>query len=129
MNKKIATKDSWKTKEMPNENKELNFEFKLTLKDLKILKKGHIPEAMEDHWFMYFENNKFYIHRSWTGFCIFIVDVPDTGIITKAIVNQSNEYLEENDNSNIYLIKHLIYATIGKFDEALEMLNKMHDLH
>jgi len=28
---------------------------------------GFIPECMEDKWFMYFEDNVLYCHRSWTG--------------------------------------------------------------
>lgn len=29
---------------------------------------------MEDKWFWYMEGDTLYIHRSWTGFCIYIVE-------------------------------------------------------
>lgn len=31
------------------------------------IRQGHMPEQMEDKWFMYFENNIIHYHRSWTG--------------------------------------------------------------
>ena len=38
------------------------------------LKTGHIPQEMEDKWFSYFDSNKLFIHKSWSGFCIYIVE-------------------------------------------------------
>lgn len=32
---------------------------------------GHIPEEMEDKWFVFFEQDWLYFHRSWTGICIY----------------------------------------------------------
>ncbi|MEH1942878.1 MAG: hypothetical protein V7L01_22030 [Nostoc sp.] len=34
---------------------------------------GVIPEQMEDKWFIFYEAPWLYLHRSWTGFCIFKV--------------------------------------------------------
>ena len=34
---------------------------------------GHIPENMEDKWFLYSEDNLLYICRSWTGYCMYKV--------------------------------------------------------
>jgi len=31
------------------------------------MQKGLIPKAMEDKWYVYFENDWLYFHRSWTG--------------------------------------------------------------
>ena len=32
---------------------------------------GHIPEDMDDKWFIFFEKGWLYFHRSWTGACIY----------------------------------------------------------
>jgi hypothetical protein len=32
---------------------------------------GLIPRAMEDKWFIYLQSDVLYLHRSWTGFCIY----------------------------------------------------------
>ena len=35
--------------------------------DMDILRRGHIPDAMEDHWFMYCDDKAIRYYRSWTG--------------------------------------------------------------
>ena len=32
------------------------------------MKKGVIPRDMEERWFIYYENEWLYFHRSWTGY-------------------------------------------------------------
>jgi hypothetical protein len=34
--------------------------------DMEILRKGHIPNAQEDHWFMYCDDEHIRYYRSWT---------------------------------------------------------------
>ena len=38
------------------------------------LRRGNIPQAMEDKWFWYMEGNTLFVHRSWTGACIYRID-------------------------------------------------------
>jgi hypothetical protein len=37
--------------------------------------KGLIPRAMEDKWYIYFENDCLYFHRSWTGLEILCAEI------------------------------------------------------
>ena len=37
------------------------------------IKQGLIPQEMEDKWFIYYSNSCLHIHRSWTGFTVYIV--------------------------------------------------------
>jgi O-acetyl-ADP-ribose deacetylase (regulator of RNase III) len=54
------------------------------------LKRGLKPQAMEDKWFAFFEGDRLYLHRSWTGFGIYEVEfvregdvyVPDEVLVT-----------------------------------------------
>lgn len=125
----VANKESWKNVEMPNESINLDLEINLNEQELEMLKKGHIPEAMEDHWFMYFENNKLYIHRSWTGFCIYIVSVNEDGNISKVQVNRNKEqYNNENDENDKFEITYLIYNMIGRKHVATRMIDKKLEL-
>ena len=43
--------------------------------EFELIKKGIIPEEMEEKWFIYFNDGHLYMHRSWTGFlayeCLF----------------------------------------------------------
>lgn len=36
---------------------------------------------MEDKWFSYMDENTLYAHRSWTGYCIYIIEINvETGV-------------------------------------------------
>lgn len=69
----VATKEDWKLKDMPIKNEKFIFQRVFTADDMFNLSRGYIPEAMEDKWFFYMENDTWYAHRSWTGICIYIV--------------------------------------------------------
>lgn len=73
----IATKDDWETTDMPDRHEEFILERIFTDKQMDILRHGNIPQEMEDKWFWYMEGNKLYAHRSWTGFCVYIVEFHD----------------------------------------------------
>lgn len=40
----------------------------LTPEHFAKLQMGFIPENMDDRWFVYFDNDWVYLHRSWTGY-------------------------------------------------------------
>lgn len=69
--RETATQDSWNTLPMPEKHVTVPLDLRLTDKQMATVLLGHIPEAMEDHWFMYCANNQIHYHRSWTGLCIF----------------------------------------------------------
>jgi hypothetical protein len=68
---KVATKDSWKNLPMPDKKEVIPVNVTLPKEVMDIIKYGHIPEAMEDHWFMYCDETAIRYFRSWTGICIF----------------------------------------------------------
>jgi hypothetical protein len=52
------------------------------------LQEGLIPKAMEDKWFIYFDEPHFFLHRSWTGQPVYRVKLagdPDGAIVTEAL--------------------------------------------
>lgn len=93
---KIITKDDWHIEPMPEDNVEFEMDRLLTINDINILKRGHKPEAMEDKWFWYAEDNILNIHRSWTGACLFKVELNTNGKL-KVISNRNPEQYKETD--------------------------------
>ena len=91
-----ARKDDWKTMEMPEQNEKFILEADFTDEQIEVLKRGHIPKAMEDKWFRYAEGDTLYIHRSWGGICLFIIEFRDDGkhLVT---VNRDPEQYSRND--------------------------------
>jgi len=95
-NIKIVNRNDWQNEEMPEENETFILKRSFTEQEKKALSFGHIPEAMEDKWFWYMEGNKLYAHRSWTGICIFIVEISE-GDEHKVIVNRNKEQYGNTD--------------------------------
>ena len=70
---KPAKSADWKTKPMPEKRALLSFDRYFNHQEMKIIKLGLIPEQMEDKWFVYYQKCSLFFHRSWTGFCIYVV--------------------------------------------------------
>lgn len=100
---KVATKDSWKTMPMPTEYALIPMDVKLPLAAMQVVKCGHIPDAMEDHWFMYCDDDTIRYYRSWTGICIFVAKYAEEGnlcTITELQVNRDSEQYGSKDNDH-----------------------------
>ncbi|MDO5133677.1 MAG: NADAR domain-containing protein [Eubacteriales bacterium] len=69
-----AVKDDWKTFDMPAQHDTFTLVRSFTSEQMKALRKGNIPKAMEDKWFWYMEGDTLFAHRSWTGFCFYRID-------------------------------------------------------
>jgi 8-oxo-dGTP pyrophosphatase MutT (NUDIX family) len=69
--KEHATRLSWAICDMPAKKARLPFKMRFSPSELARLRRGLIPEEMEDKWFAFFEMDWLNIHRSWTGYCIF----------------------------------------------------------
>jgi hypothetical protein len=74
-----ATRKDFQNEPMPDTKEELLLERHFDADQYERMKQGVIPQEMEDRWFIYFDarSREFRFHRSWTGFCIFIVKVKD----------------------------------------------------
>ena len=103
---KTVTKKDWKTCPMPELNTTFSISRVFSDEQMNTLKTGYIPQQMEDKWFRYFENGKLFAHRSWTGFCIYIIEFNTTTWVHNVIVNRCNEQYSRKD-----------------IDEDIELLN------
>lgn len=120
-----ADRSSWKNQALPEKHAALTLDIRLTQEELEKLKCGSIPEAMEDHWFLFYEDGKFYCVRSWSGNCIFAADVPDSGIITHALVSRDPaQYRCDNDEEDCAMLTHLILSCAGRTEEAGAALHR-----
>src|SRR4051812_21657435 len=75
-----AAKDSWKSKIKPHPVKRAPLGFNALYAELEAdrIRSGLIPKAMEDKWFIFFEDGWLYFHRSWTGHCIYAVQFDES---------------------------------------------------
>lgn len=71
----VATAQSWKDlQSLPERIGRIAADIPIEPQDMDIIRRGHIPEVMEDHWFMYCDDRTIRYFRSWTGICIFEAD-------------------------------------------------------
>jgi ADP-ribosylglycohydrolase len=107
----IATKTSCKNFPIDNP-KQIDIDLYFTDKQFSKLTKGLVPQAMEDKWFIYFENDELYFHRSWTGFGIYSAKLKkvENGYSIKEFLAERNQekYQNADDNSDIENFSFLI---------------------
>ena len=115
--KEMATKDSWKTLPMPDKNSVIPLNITIPSVAMDIIKYGHIPEAMEDHWFMYCDDTTIRYYRSWTGTCIFEAQYEscvDGYRITCLRANRDpDQYKNTNDKKDASLFMALLTEECG----------------
>ncbi len=105
----VATREDWQIYPMPEKNTSFKLKKKLSKDAIIRLKCGHVPREMEDRWFSYFEDGKLYIHRSWTGDCIYIVEFNTLTNRHKVIVNRGdNQYSNDDINEDIETLSELL---------------------
>lgn len=77
-----------------------------------MIRRGVIPEQMEDKWFIYWSEGELFFHRSWTGFCIYVVkfQTGKEGYTTvEAQVNRDPlQYGKTNDGKDKATVSFLI---------------------
>lgn len=77
----------------------IQYEASFNTDELEQLTFGFIPSEMEDKWFVYFNNNVLYFHRSWTGQGVFQVHLsvnPQGANVEKAFASFDHELSEDN---------------------------------
>ncbi|MEH1793593.1 hypothetical protein [Nostoc sp.] len=122
---RIAKRDDWKTEPMPSASTKIALEKLYSQEEFDRITAGVIPEQMEDKWFIFYEAPWIYLHRSWTGFCIFKVRfevVGDSVKIAEVQVNRDPaEYSNTDDKRNASMLLILLNSLSGR-DVRNEML-------
>ena len=115
---KVAKSTSWKIDPMPQTDiSRIEAGISITEEDMAIIRKGHIPEAQEDHWFMYCSKQHIRYYRSWTGTCAFEAHFLKKGqkyIIDEIIINHALvEFGVNGDEAGVALFLYLLIAEVG----------------
>ena len=109
---RAARSTDWKNLPLPPRRITIPLDQTYTGEEVKSIKKGLIPSQMEDKWFIYWENGTLFLHRSWTGFCIYAVHFVPEGKGFRAIsadVNRDpDQYMETDDRKDAGMILYLI---------------------
>jgi ADP-ribosyl-[dinitrogen reductase] hydrolase len=116
---KIATRTTWKNEPMVNP-KRIDLSLQFTDEQFSKLTNGLIPHEMEDKWFIFYENDWLFFHRSWTGFGIFKAQLikEQEGYAIKEFWAERNEviYSNRDDDSDAESLVFLIAEGLLRVD-------------
>lgn len=110
MNKVKST--DWKTSPMSELHTCVRLDRAFSTEDMAVIRRGLCPDQMEDKWFVYWDKDILYFHRSWTGICIyevrFHVDRHGYRMIEANVNRDPEQYSQTNDAFDARLISYLI---------------------
>lgn len=68
-----ARPGDWQAHPFAGPTGSLAFKRRFTADQMRRLQQGLVPEQMEDKWFIVWHDDALWLHRSWTGQCIYRV--------------------------------------------------------
>jgi len=107
-----ANPTDWKTEKLPSKRTLIQLDRTFSKQEMKRIRNGLVPEQQEDKWFVYWKENTLFFHRSWTGYCVYVVRFATEGKnfrMVEADVNRdSKQYSETDDGRDAEMISYLI---------------------
>ncbi|MBI2840759.1 MAG: hypothetical protein HYX75_20775 [Acidobacteria bacterium] len=111
----IANKDSWKNLPMPQETFVLGYRGELSSEEFERISCGLIPQEMEDKWFIYLDGTTLYLHRSWTGVCVYQVEFEEEAgrySVRRALVNRDQTQYQGTDDAYDSALLHFLISNL-----------------
>ena len=107
-----ATKTDWQTQELSSTHRTVRLDRTFSPPETRRLRSGLVPGQMEDKWFIYWQDDALYFHRSWTGFCIYAVRFETDGdscrMFEADLNRERSQYSQTDDEHDAAMISYLI---------------------
>ena len=104
----IAVRSNWKALDMPQQHGEFILHRHFSEDEMNALRRGNVPQEMEDKWFWYVEGDTLYAHRSWTGNCIFIIRFMENDDHIVTVNRDPEQYSEGDTDKNRMTLNNLL---------------------
>lgn len=112
MKSMIATRESWRTKPLPDQFVQLELDGVFAAEDAAKLHAGYIPRQPQDKWFIYRDVDWLNFHRAQSGSCIFKLRVKpndDHFLAPYVLVNRDpSQYKTISDEYDVQIMAYLI---------------------
>ena len=96
--------------------------------EMTALRRGNIPQSMEDKWFWYMEGSTLWVHRSWTGYCIFRIDFKDDDRHVVTVNRDPEQYESAVVEADLKSLNKLLdRQTQTPYDRYNEWLSETYD--
>lgn len=120
----IARREDWKTRPLPAARATLPIARSFSSEEFAHVIRGFVPVAMEQKWFVYYEDGAIRFHRSWTGIEIFRVYLSPMGgrpgcwQVDRVEVNRHpHQYHPESDAESQSMLQELIDNLLIRYGE------------
>ena len=111
MPERSATRDAWQSSPL-GPTAALAYHASFSQDEYAVLCRGLIPSEMEDKWFIFWEADSLFFHRSWTGYAVYRVDFRPSGnqfAVASAFVTTDDEHYRRGvDSYEVALLDFLI---------------------
>ncbi len=107
-----VTRASWMTLPRPSIMARLDLEAEFSPADAACLMRGHVPTAMEDRWFSYFEDGWLNLHGSWTGAHIFGLRLEESAGRVKVVESWVSRHKSHYTNDDPEVDRELVRAVL-----------------
>lgn len=110
-----ARPGDWKTTPLPALREVLDLRRTFTADEARRLREGLVPEAMEDKWFIVWEDEALWFYRSWTGLCVFRVGLVADGdgvAIGEVLVNRDPQHYRGQTPGDQLLLEQLLRSLL-----------------
>jgi len=114
-----ATRNSWKNTPLPAQRKTITVDRTYSPEEFRRIQEGHIPHQMEDKWFSFYEEPWLYLHRSWTGYCVYQVRFElseNRARPMESLANRDQEQHRSTEERDAQLLALLLDGYAGRAD-------------
>lgn len=105
---KQAVRGDWRTGPLPERRTVIPLERTFAPEEMEAIRRGLIPEVMEDKWFVFWEDGRLHFHRSWTGFCLFILRFEGDRMVEAEVNRDPEQYSQTSDEWDRELVSFLV---------------------
>ena len=123
---RAARRGDWKALPMPERHETFVLRRLFRDEEMDALRRGNIPQAMEDKWFWYMEGPTLWAHRSWSGFCIFRIEFREDGHHLVTVNRDPEQYRSAGIKEDAETLNKLLdWWTQTPYDHAGEWLSEI----
>jgi hypothetical protein len=102
----------WRNEPLPAKRTYVALDRKFSADEMRKIKLGLMPQQQEDKWFLYWDDSRLWMHRSWTGFCLFVVRFEADGdgarMVGAEVNREPEQYSATDDERDAQMISYLI---------------------
>jgi hypothetical protein len=102
---------------LPAQRQAISLDRNYSADEFERLRDGVVPREMEDKWFSFYEDPWLFLHRSWTGYCIYQVRFELTASGARAVdalVNRDPQQYRGTDERDAILLALLLDGYAGR---------------